>query len=308
MDKNAIPLYDLGAFKHVHRQPTQSVFGYNNLEEHKRILGFEIYSSEGLVSSVGPLRSAFYRLSICITGRLDMNIGLEAYTVQERTISVTYPNQLFAKNNIRADTFGYYILFSPEFLNEFILPVRMGETFSFFALDNYPVFQLDPQEIQPIVQLIEQIDAELRRNETGKEKAIKMYLYLLLLEAKRGYERQNQHQINQLETSSLVRRFLKLVSLHYLTKRQISDYADMLAVTANHLNRTVKAVTGKTASETIKGMLLLESMSLLKHTDLTIAEIAYQLDFSDPAGFSRFFKASTKITPLAYRSNASSGQ
>lgn len=308
MDKNAIPLYDLSAFKHIHRQPTESVFGYNNLEEYKRIPGFEIYSSEGLVSSVGPLRSAFYRLSICITGRLDMNIGLEAYTVQERTISVTYPNQLFAKNNIRADTFGYYILFSPDFLAEFILPVRMGETFPFFALDGYPIFQLDSEEIQPIIQLIERIDAELRRHQTGKTEAVKMYLYLLLLEAKRSYERQHLHPNHPPETSSLVRRFLKLVSLHYLTKRQISDYADMLAVTANHLNRTVKAVTGKTASETMKGMLLLESMSLLKHTDLTIAEIAYRLDFSDPAAFSRFFKASTQITPLTYRSHASLGQ
>jgi AraC-like DNA-binding protein len=76
----------------------------------------------------------------------------------------------------------------------------------------------------------------------------------------------------------------------------------MLSVSPNHLNRVIKDNTGQTASEIIKDMLLLEAKSLLKYTDSSIAEIAYQLDFSDPASFNRFFRKITAETPLAYRS------
>ena len=124
--KVEIPLYDLQKFRHVHREKTTSDFGYNNLDKAKHIEGFELYSSEGLIGSVGPLKSNFYRISITIAGTLDMKIGLDVYQHQPRTISLTYPNQVFAKNNISADAFGYYMLFSPDFLNELVPSVKMA--------------------------------------------------------------------------------------------------------------------------------------------------------------------------------------
>jgi AraC family transcriptional regulator, transcriptional activator of pobA len=300
--QDAIPIYDLDKFRHIHRGETASVFGYANLDKSKHVEGFELYSSEGLISSVGPLKSAFYRVSVTVRGTLDMKIGLDDYKHQPRTISLTYPNQIFAKNNISADAFGYYMLFSSDFLNELVPPVKMAEEFPFCAISGIPLFLLDEEELDNIVQLIFRINDELLRGDTGKVKAIKMYLYLLLLEAKRSYEKQELHlNVNHSDSSAIVSRFRKLVSQHYLSKRQVTDYAELLAVSSNHLNRVVKAITAKTASDTIKEMLVLEAMSLLKYTDQSVAEIAYKLDFSDPASFNRFFKSSAKETPLSYR-------
>ena len=60
----------------MHRVPgDRSEFGCNTLERARFIDGFELYSSQGLVGSIGPLRSAFYRMSITVTGELDMQIG-----------------------------------------------------------------------------------------------------------------------------------------------------------------------------------------------------------------------------------------
>ena len=75
----------------------------------------------------------------------------------------------------------------------------------------------------------------------------------------------------------------------------------MLCVSANHLNRVVKESTGKTALDNIRAMLAQEAKSLLQNTGNTVAEIAYQLGFQDPASFSRFFKSVVKQTPLTYR-------
>ena len=129
-----------------------------------------------------------------------------------------------------------------------------------------------------------------------------MHLYLIFLEARRSYERQALHAVFDLpDTGAMVRRFRRLVAQHYMDKRQVSDYAALLAVTPNHLNRVVKQVTGNTASDMIREMLVVETKSLLKYTTYSMSEIAYGLDISDPGTFSRFFKKTTKETPLSFR-------
>lgn len=57
-----------------------------DLDRSRFIPGFELYSSRGLVGSVGPLRSEFYRISLTVSGSLDMQIALEHYRHQPRTI------------------------------------------------------------------------------------------------------------------------------------------------------------------------------------------------------------------------------
>ena len=51
--------------------------------------------------------------------------------------------------------------------------------------------------------------------------------------------------------------------MHFLSLRQVADYAAMLAVSANHLNKVVKELTGKTASESISEMLSQEGQGLI---------------------------------------------
>jgi AraC-like DNA-binding protein len=96
-----------------------------------------------------------------------------------------------------------------------------------------------------------------------------------------------------------------LVSQHFLTIRKVSDYAEMLHVSSDHLNRSIKSGSDKTAHELIDEMLLMEAKAYLLHTTHTIAEIAYKLDFSDPSHFNRFFKKYCELTPAEFRNQYS---
>ena len=301
--KSDIPRYELGDFRHLHRVPGESMdFGCNQLERSRFIDGFEQYSSHGLIGSVGPLRSAFYRVSITVSGELDMQIGLEHYRHQPRTLSFTFPDQVFSKNNISADASGYYMLFTPPFLDELLPGARLPEEFPFLSITGTPLFQVAQEELAGVVALVERIDEEVRGERPERGKAVQHYLYLVLLEAKRSYLRQRLDRPAPVAAGpALVGRFQKLVGTHFLTTRTVADYAALLAVSPNHLNRTVKEVTGKTASDSISEMLVQEAKSLLRYTDSSIAEIAYKLDFSDPASFNRFFKGGTGETPLVWR-------
>jgi AraC family transcriptional regulator, transcriptional activator of pobA len=301
--KADIPRYELGDFRHVHRVPgVASEFGNNQLERSRFLDGFELYSGVGLVGSVGPLRSAFYRISITVSGELDMQIGLEHYRHRPLTLAFTFPDQIFFKNNISADASGYYILFKEGFLDELLPAARLPEEFPFLGITGAPLFQISEEEMAAMMALVGQMDQEVRADRPGRVKALQLYLYLVLLEAKRSYLRQGLNNPAPVAAGpALVGRFRKLVGTHFLTTRTVADYAALLAVSPNHLNKVVKEITGKTASDSISEMLVQEAKSLLRYTDSSVSEIAYKLDFSDPASFNRFFKGGTGETPLAWR-------
>lgn len=99
----------------------------------------------------------------------------------------------------------------------------------------------------------------------------------------------------------LLQKFIQLVNNFYTEKRTIEDYAELLNVTPNHLSQSIKSASGKNALSYINERLLTEAKSLILFTDLDIAEISWQLNFSDPANFGKFFKKHTDQTPLEFR-------
>lgn len=83
--------------------------------------------------------------------------------------------------------------------------------------------------------------------------------------------------------------------------RSAATFAAQLHVHVNHLNRAVRAITGKTTTTLILERLLSEAKALLVHTDWHVADIGYCLGFEEAANFSHFFKKQTALTPRAYR-------
>ncbi len=230
-----------------------------------------------------------------------MQLGLEHFDIQPFNLTFSIPGQVHSKSNASNDIFGYYILFHPSFLDGLLTSLNIGAEFPFYDYSGSQLLKCNEQEINEIVTFVEKINNELQADHAGKLTAIKMYAYLLLLTAKRSYERQLPMNDSPSQSTHLVTRFHKLVSQHFLQYRQVSDYASMLHVTPNHLNRVVKNATTRTASEAIQEMLVQEAKILLQNTSLSISEIAYQLDFSEPASFNHFFRKLTGTTPLAYR-------
>lgn len=99
----------------------------------------------------------------------------------------------------------------------------------------------------------------------------------------------------------LLNRFIQLVNNFYLEKRTIGEYANLLNVTPNHLSQTIKSASGRNALSFISERLASEAKSMIQFSGLDIAEIAYRLQFSDPANFGKFFKKNTGFSPLEFR-------
>jgi AraC family transcriptional activator of pobA len=93
----------------------------------------------------------------------------------------------------------------------------------------------------------------------------------------------------------------RLLDQHFRKERLISFYAEKLAMTPDRLNDHVKRATGVTAGHLIRQRVLTEAKRQLVFTTQAIHEIAYDLAFSDPSHFTRFFRKQTGMTPQAFR-------
>jgi AraC-like DNA-binding protein len=143
-------------------------------------------------------------------------------------------------------------------------------------------------------------EVKTRRDDAGN--AIQLYIQLIFMISGRNYSRKIIPSVNSGDSGAfLFTRFLKLVSEYFLSMQKVSDYARVLHVSSDHLNRTIRYHSHKTAHEFINEMILKEAQAYLLHSQLSIAEVAYQLGFSDPSHFNKFFKRLSGNTPLQYR-------
>ena len=96
-------------------------------------------------------------------------------------------------------------------------------------------------------------------------------------------------------------RFIQLVNQHCRQQHQISYYADRMCLTERYLGTVIRQTSGTTAKEWIDRALITQAKVLLRHSDKSVVQISEDLNFPNPAFFSKYFKRLTAMTPLEYR-------
>jgi AraC family transcriptional activator of pobA len=136
----------------------------------------------------------------------------------------------------------------------------------------------------------------------GYRLAMRGLLALIAIEVVRlAVSRARSGAVTLASADPRVEELRKLVEEHFRKERLISFYAKKLAMTPDRLNDHVKRSTGVTAGHLIRQRVLTEAKRQLVFTNQPIHEIAYDLTFSDPSHFTRFFRKQTGTTPQAFR-------
>jgi len=104
-----------------------------------------------------------------------------------------------------------------------------------------------------------------------------------------------------------LRRFRLLIEAHYLKHWPVARYARQLAVSESSLNRLCQDLTGGTAFDVVQQRVLLEARRRLMYVPGSVAMIAEELGFKDPAYFCRFFRRHTGLSPTAFRRRQTDG-
>ncbi len=171
------------------------------------------------------------------------------------------------------------------------------------ALAAQPLVPLkDPTEAKRLSALCAELDEESSLAREGYRLATRALMALVAIEVVRlAASRARSGAVTLSRADAQVEQLRRLIDEYYRKERLISFYAEKLAMTADRLNDHVKRATGVTAGHLIRQRVLTEAKRQLVFTNQPIHEIAYDLAFSDPSHFTRFFRKQTGTTPQAFR-------
>jgi AraC family transcriptional activator of pobA len=134
-----------------------------------------------------------------------------------------------------------------------------------------------------------------------RETAIDASLLTLLVEVCRVMPPPLRVAARQDRAGSHVARLLALVDAQYRRHPNVIQIANEMGITTVQLNRICRQVLGKSALEVIHARLLLEAQRELHYTTMSVKQIAFNLGFSNPGYFTRFFLRATGATPTRWR-------
>jgi AraC-like DNA-binding protein len=73
-----------------------------------------------------------------------------------------------------------------------------------------------------------------------------------------------------------------------------------MGISRTQLHRKLIALSGLSATMTIRQARINKAKTLLQRSDMNVSEVAYDVGFADPNYFSRIFSKEVGITPTEY--------
>lgn len=257
--------------------------------------------NEGSISNYKPpFRKDFYFIALV------SNAGNTKITYDNTNVTSLHSFLVFQSPGLLYSFYrdhsanGYLLYFKKECFS-FFKP-DFEKEFPFFNMLHTNFFKFNESRFQEFAPHFEEVFVAYEKEGDLQHKVASAKLLALLYQLKEFTNAFNQWEEGFTTPQHiLLQKFIQLLNNFYIDKRTIEEYASLLNVTPNHLSQSVKTASGKNALTFINDRVLSEAKSLIQFTDYDISEIAYQLNFSDPANFGKFFKKHTMLTPLEFR-------
>jgi AraC family transcriptional activator of pobA len=277
-------------------------------ESAKHIGHFNIFKIEDILTPGGSKlsysRRAFYKVSL-VVGHSKIHYADQCIEVEGSVLVFTNPMVPYFWERISTAQSGFLCVFTEEFFNRF----ENVKDFAVFQDAANAIIPLDTAAASYFTALFEKMANELNGDYAFKYDLIRNQLTELIHTAQKmrpatgtPYTGSNAaERTAHLFKELLERQFPIDLSSQVIQLRSAADFANQLNLHVNHLNKSVREITGRTTSQLIAERILQEAKVLLKSTDWNVAEIAWSLAFKESNHFSAFFKTHTGLSPAKYR-------
>ena len=267
-----------------------------------QVKGIEIQCKDYPHITEQPHKHSYFEVCFFTDGSGEHEIDFRTHKIVSPGIHFLRPGQVHVIRRGK-EYQGYLLVFSEEFFNLNFQNMEVIPGYPLITqLENGPILNLTQEQYDDFLQLIQNIKKELVNSDEESDKIIVSFLKIFFLKLRQNF---SKLVTTKNETSSrmrgLVYRFNQLVEENYTQIHHVKEYAEVLGESPINLNRAIKSVTGKTASEIIIERLILEAKRLLIYSDLNNKEVAYKLNYEDPSYFARIFRRKTGLTPSAFR-------
>jgi AraC-like DNA-binding protein len=280
-----------------------SDFNTNDL----KLKGFKVYEVNSGVNAIPTYnRRDFYK--ICInTSKSLIHYADRGIETDGTILFFGNPHIPYSWEIISPIYNGYACVFTEEFLKVNYRSDSLHES-PLFKIGGTPIFSLTSAQEEFINSMFIKMIAEQDTDYIFKDDLIRNYINLIIHESLKMQPSENFFK-HKNASSRITTLFMELLERQFpietkdqpLKLKTPQDYAQNLAVHVNHLNRSVKEITGKSTTTHISERIISEAKALLQHTDWSIADVGFSLGFEYPSYFNNYFKRLTGTVPKTLR-------
>lgn len=227
-------------------------------------------------------------------------VDFEAYPYKPGTLFFISKYQIHYFD-VLPENDGYMILFTEDFLYKTEAEIEKLQRSRVFDYRLYsPQTVLKGQNRVDFESVFEALTMEYQReNDSAKEEILRSFLRILILKS----ERLKKDERPRDTVSADLRLFMKLVDENYTTCHHVIEYADRIGKSPKTISKITLEAFDQTPKQYIDSRIILEAKRLLTHTPTSVKELAYQLGFSEPTNFVKFFKSRVHLSPKQFRTS-----
>jgi AraC family transcriptional regulator, transcriptional activator of pobA len=255
----------------------------------------------------------FYSISLKKDVQARMKYGHHYYDFDKGMLSFTAPKQVQVLDLAETDHpnngagNGYALMFHPDFLYGHPLTTSINK-YGFFSYMVNEALHLSEKEEKNIEEIFLKIHEEYQYIDNNTQYIILPLIELLLNYSKRFYERQfvTRKAVNH----DVLTRMEQLLNEYFDGEKSVRNglptvesISSQLNLSPHYLSDLLRSLTGQSAQHHIQERLILKAKEYLTVTNLSVAEIAYQLGFEYPQSFNKLFKRKTSFSPLEFRAS-----
>jgi len=248
----------------------------------------------------------FYKISFKTDFKGQVKYGQGYYDFEEGGLAFLAPHQVVTTSEDETSHGGYTFFFHPDFIRDYPL----GRTISKYGFFSYAVSEalsLSDKEQQIIAALFDSMAQELENNiDHFSQDVMVSQIELLLNYSNRFYNR--QFITRKAVYNDLIDEMDAYLSNRFETQQSlltglpsVQEVSDHLKVSSRYLTDMLKSLTGQSTQQHIHNRLIEKAKDILSTSNLSIAEIAYQLGFEHPQSFNKLFRQKTKVSPVEFR-------
>ena len=244
---------------------------------------------------------------ICSKGTMEITCNFRRFTLTENTVFISQPHSTLSLSV--TDNFeGYIMATEAHELSEYMIdPKQIPELLD--KAYNSPLIRIEETECRKICKAMDMISEYIKDEMDSPFKpaiiksALSTFAYIVadilhshmpMIEYElRTIKREKEH----------FNRFIKLLSENYIKEKEVKWYAERMNLSPRYLTTAIRRVSGFTVSDWIYKFIIKDAKYLLKHSDMTVQQVAYELNFPNQSFFGKFFKKHTGMSPGLYRNS-----
>ena len=285
------------------------------LEDLKQYTDLVVYTSES-VTILNDMNKIIHRnhhvaklgcmmMVFCEEGETNIRINGNIHLLQKGNCAILTPGTIIQSYTNKHDFTSKIFAVSQRFLTE-TLSLKKETWNVLHYLYHHPIFPIN-RDTSYKMYLYKELGLALIQEKTHaySQRTRSFHLAGMLCEMFAMINQlipENKPNANQYNRGTLITRdFIELVNADNGTHRSVAYYADKLCYSPKYLSSVIKDTTGKTPMQFIQENTIKHIKYKLRHSNMSIKEIADSLNFPNASFFGKFVKLHTGMTPIEYR-------